>query len=173
MRFCRLFKGAAVALAMVNVVLPMSASAVDRDPPSAVLRIGDVALNEHGRLVGTVVNGNGELLADVRVTVTQEGRAVGRGLSDRQGRFQVENVRGGLCQVETVETTSVFRCWSSKAAPPSAAQEILVVSDSQFARGQRPIGEIFTNPLLIGLLVAAAIAIPIAVHNSRDRTAGS
>jgi hypothetical protein len=42
---------------------------------------------------------------------------------------------------------------------------VLVVADSAVARGQRPIGEILCNPVLIGLLIAAAIAIPIAVHN--------
>jgi len=40
--------------------------------------------------------------------------------------------------------------------------------------GQQPFSAIFTNPLFIGLVIAAAIAIPIAVHNSQsDRPPGS
>jgi hypothetical protein len=42
-------------------------------------------------------------------------------------------------------------------------------------RGQRPFSDLFfADPLLVGLVVAAAIAIPIAVSSSRnDRPAGS
>jgi len=45
---------------------------------------------------------------------------------------------------------------------------LTVVADQQVVRGQQPFSAIFTNTLFIGLVIAAAIAIPIAVHNSQD-----
>lgn len=174
MRFCRIFKSIVVALSLVHVILPAPRLfAGDNAPQNSSLRLSDVALGDQGRLAGMVVNGEGQLLANVAVTVKQNGREVGQVKSNAQGQFQIDGVRGGLCQVETSETLSVYRCWTAKAAPPSAAPEVLVVSDTRVARGQRPLGEIFTNPLLIGLIFAAAVAIPLAVHNSRATPSGS
>ena len=174
MRFLRICQATLVALALVNLVLPVPLLfAGDKPPANASLRLNDVSLGENGRLAGLVVNGAGQVLADVAVTVKQNGRDLGQTKSDAQGQFQIEGVHGGLCQVETSETTSVFRCWTAKAAPPAAATEVLVVSDARVARGQRPIGEVLTNPLLIGLILAAAVAIPLAIHNSRAKPSGS
>jgi hypothetical protein len=44
----------------------------------------------------------------------------------------------------------------------------MMVSSPQLVRGQQPISAVFSNPLLIGLIIAAAIAIPVAIHNSQD-----
>jgi hypothetical protein len=60
------------------------------------------------------------------------------------------------------------RCWAAGTAPPAAQGEVLLVPIGLVERGQRPIGEILANPILIGLIIAAAIALPIAVHNSKD-----
>ena len=51
-------------------------------------------------------------------------------------------------------------------APPAASQSLLLVKDGETIRGQQPIANLFTSPLVIGLVLAAAIAIPIAVNNS-------
>jgi hypothetical protein len=52
---------------------------------------------------------------------------------------------------------------------------MLLVDGSQgIARGQQPICDLLTNPLVIGLVVAAAIAIPVAIHNAdNDSPSGS
>jgi hypothetical protein len=92
-------------------------------------------------------------------------------VTDADGRFAVGNLRGGTYCLQVSEGTSVCRVWTSGAAPPSAARRILVVNDRLIQRGQRPIRELFiSDPILVATLVTAAIAIPIAVHKSRDDT---
>jgi hypothetical protein len=43
-----------------------------------------------------------------------------------------------------------------------------MVAGEGVERGQRPFSDLLSGPLLIGLLIAAAVAIPIAIHNSQD-----
>jgi hypothetical protein len=66
------------------------------------------------------------------------------------------------------------RAWTHAAAPPAATDQLTVVDGPPLIRGQQPFSAVFTNPLFIGLVIAAAIAIPIAVHNAQhDHPSGS
>jgi hypothetical protein len=61
------------------------------------------------------------------------------------------------------------RIWTTAAAPPRAAKQLLIVNDHLVQRGQRPIREMFhSDPILMTAIAVAAIAIPIAIHKSRD-----
>ena len=51
---------------------------------------------------------------------------------------------------------------------PQLQSRYLLSPNQQIQRGQRPIADFLSGPVLIGLVIAAAIAIPIAIHNSKD-----
>jgi hypothetical protein len=107
------------------------------------------------------------------VVVRQAGGQPRQTIADRQGRFVFEDLGGGVWQVSSGAAVAVCRCWAANTAPPSATEQLLLVSPAAVQRGQRPIEEL-TTPILIGLVVAAAIAIPIAVHNAKkERPSGS
>ena len=58
-------------------------------------------------------------------------------------------------------------------APPAANDRLLLVTESNVTRGQQPINRL-VDPLLLGVIIAGAVAIPIAVRNSNnDRPSGS
>ena len=128
----------------------------------------DVALGTGGELFGQVVDADGRPVAGTQVAIlNQTKNQVTRWPTDRAGRFVARNMSGGLHQLQTPNGLLVCRCWVVRTAPPASTNQLLIIDDARIARGQRPIGELLT-PIVIGLLIATAIAVPIAVHNSQD-----
>ena len=76
-------------------------------------------------------------------------------------------MNAGLCRIEYGGSVLACRCWSPRTAPPAATNELLLITGDPVERGQRCIGDLFSGPVLIGLIIAAAVVIPIAVHNSQ------
>jgi hypothetical protein len=158
--YCR----AAVALASVGLILPEALFAATPEvtaPPAVV----DLALAEGGILRGQVVNGSGQVDSNAQVTVWQQGTKVASTSADTQGNFAISGLRAGLHQVAAGEGVTSYRFWAPNTAPPAAKPQVLVVSDSQVARGNG-IVSVLTNPWVLAGFVGAAIAVPLALNNS-------
>lgn len=129
----------------------------------------DVALDRNHSLSGEVRDAQGRLQLDTDVVLWQGNDMLQRTRTDQRGRFQFSKLRGGEYRIATPDTTIACRAWVASLAPPNARKSLLVVANMYSVRGQRPINEVFCfNPFLMGTIVAAAIAIPIAVHDSGD-----
>ncbi len=169
LRVCR---ASAVSMACWAWLLPVPPGlAVPPGPAagsSAPAGIVDVRLDEHGAIHGRLLDPSGNGLADRPVVLQHAGGAVSQTQTDAAGRFLLPRVQGGMHQLATGHGLVTCRVWTRTAAPPSAMDQLTVVADQQVVRGQQPFHAIFTNPLFIGLVIAAAVAIPIAVHNSQD-----
>ena len=85
--------------------------------------------------------------------------------SDAAGRFVFPQVRSGVYQISSGTTCIACRVWTKAAAPPAAQGHVVLRAETDVVRGQQPISHLFTNPLVVGLIVAAAVAIPLAVRN--------
>lgn len=134
-------------------------------------KVHDIRLDQRQQFHGVVVDGEGRALTDrvvqLRRTASQADAAVTR--TDEHGRFQFSRVKAGTYQLETEQGVSLCRLWTFDAAPPAAAPSLLVVDDPLVERGQRPLGELFVmDPVLMATVVAAAVAIPVVIHKSRD-----
>jgi len=164
---CRLL---AVTLATLGIVLPTPLLQA-ADPVQA---IPDIALDAHGTLLGTLVDAQGQPQPQALVALQQDGQTLAQTRSDAHGRFAVTGLRGGVYLIVTEHGALPCRAWTAAAAPPSAGRQLLVPSDAAY-RGQYPISDLFiADPILLSLVIAAAIAIPIAVHNSKsDSVPGS
>jgi hypothetical protein len=120
-------------------------------------------------MAGQFVDAQGQPKQNQLLVVKRHNGELRQTKTDAQGRFVIEGMSGGLCQIASTESAVVCRCWTANSAPPSATRELLIVSGEGVQRGQRPIGDLlFSGPMLIALVIAAAIAIPIAIHNSDD-----
>lgn len=129
----------------------------------------DIALGEQGSLTGEVRDAQGQLAVNTDVVLWQGNQMLQRTRTNKRGQFRFANLRGGLYRIATPDITLECRAWTAKHAPPSARESLLVVANMYSARGQQPINEVFCfNPFLMGTIVAAAIAIPIAVHDDGD-----
>jgi hypothetical protein len=127
-----------------------------------------VRLDEDGALRGRLSDASGKPLAHHTIVLHQGGKLLAQTRSDDSGEFAFERVVGGVYQLAAGTSTVFCRAWTSKAAPPLAGDQVTMVASSQVVRGQQPFGAVLSKPLLVGLIIAAAIAIPVAICNSQD-----
>jgi hypothetical protein len=179
---------AAFAAAAAMTAPPHLFSAEVLGLPAAVeapaMRVADVALGGDGSLSGQAMSLQGQPLANLPVVIT-DGRQQAATTTDAKGQFRFAGLRGGAYSVHTGQQIHACRAWKAGTAPPSATRGLMVVQGHETALGQfcgspvecgTPVtGGVFAgardalrNPLVIGGIIAAAIAIPVAVHNSDD-----
>lgn len=142
----------------------------------AVATVVDVGLRPGGRLSGRAVDPGGAPLAGAAVTVKRASGEVATTVTDRDGRFAVDGLRGGVYQVVAGPGCRIARLWMPGTAPPAAADQLLLVRPAETLLGQREAGPLLSswehvkhwlaNPWFTGGLVAAAVAIPVIVHNA-------
>ncbi|MEQ8211467.1 MAG: carboxypeptidase-like regulatory domain-containing protein [Lacipirellulaceae bacterium] len=138
----------------------------------------DVALDANGRLIGEIVNVQGQPQAKAKVALIQ-GKKTRFVQTSARGEFRFDNVATGSYQLQVGKQLKPCRVWKQAAAPPKANQGVMLISGEQIVRGQTYCGspvaagyggfkEAMTHPLVVAGVVAAAIAIPVAIHNSDD-----
>jgi len=128
--------------------------------------IRDIALQTGGAMHGQVVDAQGNPCGQVAVRVvrTADPTPLAIAQTDSQGRFAVTGLSGGLYRVETPAGAAMYRLWAPNTAPPSATASALVVQGDPTMRGNLG-GLGWFGWTLIGLGVAAAIAIPLALDD--------
>jgi hypothetical protein len=88
-------------------------------------------------------------------------------LAGEDGRFEMRGLRGGTYQIVAGSGTGFYRLWASETAPPAAQSSVLIVSGGPQVLGQQgPFAHwVLQHPWLVAGVVAAAIAVPVAIHN--------
>ncbi|MEI8019683.1 MAG: carboxypeptidase regulatory-like domain-containing protein [Schlesneria sp.] len=137
----KLVRGAAVFLATLGVVAPISAvqaaDASQKASRTAVATIAaDVSQSSNGLFAGRVVDHAGAVVENANVVVRQGATEVARSQTDKDGMFSVKNLKPGTYQVSSGTTEGHFRIWNEKTAPPSARKNALIVLGHNGARGQ-------------------------------------
>lgn len=165
-----------VVLAVIGMLTPVAPARAREWAPLPMNVVRDVELGDGGLLVGRIVDANGQPVAAMEVTITSGETPLASTRTDAEGVFAVANLRGGVHAITTSENVQVCRLWAPGTAPPQAPQSIELVSKSNVTRGQYgpPPGNRFvrkakvwaTNPWIVGGVVAAAIAIPVALSDN-------
>ncbi|MBC8869570.1 MAG: carboxypeptidase regulatory-like domain-containing protein [Planctomycetes bacterium] len=168
----RLFKVITVWLACLGWLLPIHESAAAESVAGGSARsprvVYDVRLGEDGSFSGRLFDAAGKPLVGQTILLRQAGKVLARTQSGERGGFEFAGVRGGVYQVTINNSAVVCRAWTSQAAPPVAASQLAIVTQPDVVRGQQPISSVLSNPIFLGLIIAAAIAIPVAIHSSQD-----
>ncbi len=138
-------KSALAALACAGTLIPqttLNAADIDSQPEtekaaeaSPVKKITDVELDRQGRLIGVLVDRNGNPESLKKVQIHQGNKVVSEIKTDREGRFQVSKLRGGIYQIVSEKQAAVVRVWSNGTAPPKSKNAVLLVT-GEVARGQ-------------------------------------
>ncbi len=167
-RALTLFAGVGLCLP----IAPAAAQVAQAKPP--VIR--DVELKYGGLLIGRLLDANGRPHPDAEVSVLTAGKTLATTRTDAEGVFAVSKLRGGVHEIQTAENVQVCRLWAHDTAPPGVAKSIDVVSGDDVVRGQYgpPPGNRMlkkakvwaTNPFIVGGVVAAAVAIPVALSDN-------
>lgn len=163
------------ALAITGLILPMAPAAAQHSASAEKSAVRDVELAYGGLLVGRLTDANGRPLANVPVSLLSAGKQLAATHTDDEGVFAVAKLRGGVHEIATAESVEVCRLWAPGTAPPGAPQSVEVVAPGEVVRGQYgpPPGNRFikkakvwaTNPFIVGGVVAAAVAIPVALSD--------
>ena len=132
--------GSAVTLGICLVVTTPTVFGdlkIDTDVPRTT-PISDISLGEFGMLTGVLVNSEGEVLADAVVQIRRPGddRTLVDLRTDKTGRFNVRDLRGGIHQISAGNQTWVVRLWTASTAPPSAVPNDIVMVADRVVRGQ-------------------------------------
>jgi hypothetical protein len=171
----RFVQGTAAALACLGWLLPVPpafAGAPQAKTAAAPTLFQDVRLGPDGTLAGQLLDTNGQPVTQQPIALLQGGKALAETRTDATGRFAFPQVRSGVYQISEGTVCSACRAWTAVAAPPAAQAQLLVVAEAGVVRGQQPLSALFTNPLVIGLIIAAAIAIPLAIAH-KENSSGS
>ena len=169
MKFTKYLHGVCVGLATVGVVLPNTTTyAAEKQVSSkASTAIIDVSLVDGGVLQGQVITAQGQALANAPVVVHQGKTELGTTNTDKNGKFALQGLKGGVYVVSTKGASGVVRAWTPRTAPPSSVQAVLLVPQTETARAQYE--EEGTNwglgALVVGGIAATVIAVSID-HNS-------
>ena len=167
----RILRRAAVCLATLGLLAPPNflVAAEPATPQrgglaASAAQVGDVALSPGGMLHGQVVDSSGAGVAGVLVTVRQQNQLVAQATSDATGRFEIAGMPGGMFQLTSEHGQGSYRLWAPTTSPPNARPAALLVHDTQVVRGQSQLSKLFSHPIVIAGVIAAAVAIPITVH---------
>jgi hypothetical protein len=176
----RNMRGIAAWLAVVAFVIQPQLLLAEHLPKASELpvRVVDVALGANGTLTGQLLDRQGRQLPISQIVVTN-GQETWKTYTNEQGHFRLEGLVGSTYQVQAVGQIQIVRAWSEGTAPPQASKSLLLVYDNSVVLGQNCGAPVcgsgvggakhpLANPLIFGGLVAAAIAIPVAIHNSDD-----
>lgn len=173
MRWMNRLRASLAVLALVGMVLPRWGFASETTAPAAApaFDIIDVTLHEDGTLRGQVLDSQGAAVATAVVAVVHQGKVVATTQTDSAGRYAATGLRTGVYQIVTDKGITVCRVWTPATAPPSSQAEALIVDGDQVIRGSlggRSLGSMLSNPWVLGAIVAAAIAIPLALDDKKD-----
>ena len=165
MLVCRI----AVCLAAVGMCFPQLAFAAGPQGHQAAL-IGDVQLHKGGVLVGQVVNAENVAMAETEVSIHSGQKTLASASTDENGYFAFAGLSSGLYEMAAAKGHGVYRAWEHGTAPPVAQPAVLIVSGNQTVRGGLGDGKIMgclLNPIVLAGIIATAITVPLAIHNTR------
>ncbi len=167
----RMFQQSVVALACLGMLIsPTFAGQAPRGTS-----IPDVKMTAGG-VEGAVVNANRAESAGSRVVILHRGEVKAQVKTDKNGRFRVENLKGGVYQFRTEQGGGAFRLWAERTAPPKAATKLLIVEQGKVVRGifghdghgtghGGQIMNALSNPWVLAGIVAVAVAVPLALDD--------
>ena len=97
----------------------------------SVLPITDVVLDASGRLVGQIVDQQGNPRDGLVVVLRQGRREVARTVTDSEGRFALSNIPVGLYQLDAGSTRAIYRVWTTQTAPPRSHHQAVLVAETE------------------------------------------
>lgn len=158
--------------ALVPLLFPLNAWPADPAPrkAAAIKPNADIALTRDNSFSGRLVDDTGKPVGGMRVAIYSQDQMRAATVSNQTGAFSLITNRGGVYRLHVGNQFRIVRLWHHDTAPPHAESSILLQVGQETVRGQRPIESLFVfQPWFLGALIAAAIAIPIAVHDSESR----
>lgn len=126
-----------------------------------------VKLDNDRMLRGVAKTKDGKPAAGATVVLGVLGQPVKKITADKEGNFAFGPLEPGEYQVATRDAAAMLAVYSVAQAPRTAEESVEVSQKAMVARGQSP-GGLLTNPWFWGLILIAAIAIPVGIALADD-----
>jgi hypothetical protein len=177
------FFGRSVAvMSIVGMLIGQFAQAAGPQPVSQEPRanstqplIGDIQLSEGGTLRGLVLDSSGGAQASAPIALYQDGHVITTVCTGPSGEFAISQLTAGIYELQTPAGRTMYRLWAPNTAPPVAQDGIVMIDGQNIVRGQHErgawlghVGSALANPWILAIIVAAAIAIPLALDDDDD-----
>jgi hypothetical protein len=146
-------------------------SAVGNENPAQSPPVGFVAteiqLGEKDSLRGTVMLPGGKPAANQTVVLGREGKLLQRVTADENGTFAFTGLKPGTYQVATRDAVALVKCLpENPTTNKEVSKELIMSQEAMLARGNSR--NALLHPFFVGLVILAAIAIPIAISKDND-----
>ncbi len=165
MKVFRLF---VVAAAIFAMAVPQAGFAAGNAvPPAPADVVQDVALDANHSLAGQVFDPQGRPHAGTVIVMRKDGRPIAQTTTGRDGKFAFAQLRPGVYEIASGDSSGVYRVWANRTAPPAATAGILLVDDNGVVRaaGQHN----WRRGLLIGgLLITSGVIGGVIGYNVKD-----
>ncbi|QDS87980.1 hypothetical protein EC9_21650 [Rosistilla ulvae] len=178
MRNSKLLKTIVTIVTCAAIAVPHPAMAASRttqivDGVKVSQDIKNVRLGAASKLRGAIVDHNGRPVAGAPVVVGQQGKIVAQLDTAADGRYEVADVAPGIYQVASYAGVQTVRLHAADAPAGSVEGVVQVIDSEGISRGQSNgrfslLKRIATNPLTWAVVIAAAIAIPLALDDNDD-----
>ena len=145
------------ALVVVGVLSCASATMAETAliKASSTERILDAQLIA-GSLTGQFLDGEGRPIDGAVVSLLSGGQTVAKTLTNRDGQYRFDNLRGGLYQLTLGDQRYTARLWDQRIAPPSSRSVLTIVRSDEVIRGQFGLGLASMTGVVGGVAGAAA-----------------
>jgi len=160
-----LYTGLTCLVLVLAPVLSVQVQAVDQKQKAPLTN--DVSLTSAGTLKGKAITGQGEPLASAQVKVLKNNEVVASAITAKDGQFEVAGLSTGIYEVQAGQGKGTVRVWEKQVAPPTARQDILVVSGAT-ARGQMGLFVDPMNTVTLGLAITGVTLGAIALSEGGE-----
>lgn len=153
--------------------------------------IKNLTLDEHGQFNGAIVDSSGKPVVGADVVIGREMQPVALLKTDADGRYTTNELKPGIYQVASFAGVQTFRVYQNGQQPKDAVAGAIAVMDDQTLRGQScsscdspgcdgcgsgsgskggcgTLCGLLKNPLVWGVVIAAAIVLPIVLSDDDD-----
>lgn len=159
-----------VGMACLCAMIPQSimAAGTAKAPAAQKQKVVDVALGEGGRFAGRAIDKQGAPVEGAVVVIRSEAEEVARTITDKDGVYTVDNMRGGFYLVSAGQGAGMFRLWAPGTAPPAALNSATLVANSHAVQGQGPGGmDAVSTLVLAGTALSATFGV-LAYNEAKD-----
>lgn len=143
------------------------------DPIAGRPAVRDVALTSDGSLHGSLLLADGRPQVNAKVILRRGADIQATAVTQADGSFTMKQVRPGVYEIASTQSSQAYRVWAARAAPPAAQPKALLVEDKMIARGQQDWSPARRALILSGVIITSGLVGGVIGYNINDDDSAS
>ena len=155
-------------------VLSLFIPSLNRAAETAVVPglVRDVSLDTGGALRGSVLTIDGKPQPKTSVVLRRGAEVVAIAETTGDGSFAMSAVKPGVYELASAKSSTVYRVWTARTAPPAAKPAAMLVESNTIVRGQEwsPVRRAL---ILSGVIITSGVVGGVIGYNIKDDDSAS